>query len=194
MLRRRPRTRHIVATASSESSDHRRCALGLPLKSDSPTRIFFFRFGRHRSFGRTGNRRARDEHALMIWRLPSTRVRVLLTIAALLGTPGGARGATLPDGSTAEVGRGGNGYPCVESAAKYDLLQAGLLKHRRYMKLRAMQGGIFLERGEHVRIVAHAGAASSPIRVKIESGSDAGKACWLDSDVDEAFVNVRPPR
>lgn len=131
---------------------------------------------------------------MMLRHVQATRAFALLTITMLLGAPASSSAATLSDGSTAEVGRGGSGYPCVESPAKYDLLQAGLLKHRRYMKLRAMQGGIFLERGERVRIVAHASAASSPIRIELQSGSDAGKSCWLDSDIDEGLVNVRRPK
>lgn len=132
------------------------------------------------------------EERAMTFQANSSRAIVALVVAMLLGASSVARAASLADGTTADVGRGINGYPCVESKAKYDLLQVGLLRHRRNLKLRAMEGGIFLERGDRVRVVAHAGRAATPIRLKIESGSDAGKACWIDPEVDDAFVNVRP--
>lgn len=129
---------------------------------------------------------------MMTFRPNLPRTILPLAVAMLLVAAAVAGAATFADGTTADIGRGINGYPCVESKAKYDVLQTGLLEHRRNFKLRAMEGGIFLERGDRVRVVAHAGRAATPIRLKIESGSDVGKACWLDPDVDDAFVNIRP--
>lgn len=126
---------------------------------------------------------------------PLTRaVRIAaFVIATSFATTAIAISAPIADGSTAAIGRGANGYPCAASKSKYDAYQAALLTHRKYAKLAAMQDGVFLERGEHVRIVRHTAGAAPAIELRIVTGHDAGKSCWIDVDVDEAFVNVRAP-
>lgn len=117
-----------------------------------------------------------------------------LVIAMFATATAIASPAPIADGSTAEIGRGANGYPCVASKSKFDAYQVALFKHRKYAKLAAMQDGVFLERGDRVRIVRHAGGAIPAIQLRIASGSDAGKSCWMEADIDEAFANLRAPR
>ncbi|GAC1312155.1 MAG: hypothetical protein NVSMB21_22440 [Vulcanimicrobiaceae bacterium] len=118
----------------------------------------------------------------------------LLAIAMCVAIASVASAEVLADGSIAQIARGANGYPCTATAAKYDDLDRALAMHRKYAKLRAMQGGLFLDLGERVRVVGHAGSAPTILHLRVESGTDAGKSCWIASDVDDSFANVRPAR
>ena len=119
---------------------------------------------------------------------------ITLAIATSFPIASGASADVLADGSTAQIARGANGYPCTATVAKYRDLDRALAMHRKYAKLRAMQGGLFLDLGERVRVVGHAGSAPTILHLRIESGADAGKSCWIASDGDESFANVRRAR
>lgn len=129
----------------------------------------------------------------MEMRRPISRTTALLAVALFATLSAVARAQPLADGSTATIGRGANGYPCPATKANYFALDRALVKHRKYAKLSAMQDGIFLEIGERVRAIEHGGPAASIVHLGILSGTDAGKTCWMPTDVEEAFVNVRRP-
>jgi len=98
-----------------------------------------------------------------------------------------------PDGYTAQIGKNGDGLPCFASTDKLGAFISAINNHDQYGENEAMAGAVTLRRGEHVRAIEHSGFMYANVRIRIESGNDAGAACWEPSDMDGLFVNIRAP-
>ena len=123
-------------------------------------------------------------------------MRIVLTaaIAAVLAvTPiqSIAESTLLLDGQTAQIGKAADGFPCAASREKWDAISNAIIKKDKYGYAEATADAVALKRGAHVRAIDHAGFMYSLIRIRIESGSSSGAACWLPSDIKGTFVNIR---
>lgn len=98
--------------------------------------------------------------------------------------------ATFVDGATALIGRDGDGLPCFASKESLESFVDSASKHDTYGGEQALEGAIYLHRGEHVRAISHAGPLWSEVQIRIESGDDEGAACWEPADKTGLFVSV----
>jgi hypothetical protein len=97
------------------------------------------------------------------------------------------------DGATAQIGKGAAGLPCFATKDDLNAFIDAETKHDSYGAGQALTGAINLSRGEDVRAISHAGFLWSIIQIRVESGDDAGNACWMPADTAGAFVNIHNP-
>lgn len=111
----------------------------------------------------------------------------------MLGDGRTASAQLLLDGQTATLGKSADGMPCPGTKEGLDQLISAMSKNDRYGMAQAMMDskGVFLKRGWRVRAIGHKGWLGETIQLRIESGPEAGRACWEPSDIKGFFVNVR---
>jgi hypothetical protein len=87
------------------------------------------------------------------------------------------------DGQSAVLSSKAASWMCQATKEQMDAFIDAVVKKDRYGMAEAMTpGGIFLKPGWRVRSIQHAGFLGSSMRIRIESGPQAGAACWLPSD------------
>jgi len=94
------------------------------------------------------------------------------------------------DGYTAEVSQKADGAPCFASKEQLNAFLDAMDKHDTYGEQKAAADAVTLRAGDRVRAIEHGGFMWSLVRVRIESGNNAGAACWDEADIG-AFVNVK---
>lgn len=97
------------------------------------------------------------------------------------------------DGQTATLTVLAANTPCAGTKEGEDDLIQALVNKDKYGAAQALEssGGFFLQPGWKVRAIGHAGMLASTVRIRIESGPHEGDACWLPSDIQNVFKDIR---
>jgi hypothetical protein len=91
--------------------------------------------------------------------------------------------------------KGGEGVPCYDSVNNLNTAEDAGANHDTFgFNDVTDHHAVFLHAGEHVRVIDNSSdAPGGAVRLRIESGADAGTGCWVAGYTENVVKDIRSP-